>query len=285
MLTHGRPVIPNLRVGLPYLAQNVILDEIQRRGQPALLSAGAFFRPSENGFRSVPREAWDLDVALDSGGFVAMALHGGFRWDISEYVEWVLTSAPDVLGLPWAWWAQMDYCCEAEIAPDRAEVRRRMERTIQSYADTCEEVDWWRGEGLHPIEAPYPMPVLQGRRPADYLWSVGALAAVCPGGTLPDLVGVGSVCRRELYGPEGLLPVLDALHEALPPHVRLHLFGVKGATLSKLQPYGDRVESVDSMAWDYAARMTAREQGISCSLSHRATVMAAWIDRMKKPLS
>jgi hypothetical protein len=71
----------------------------------------------------------------------------------------------------------------------------------------------------------------------------------------PDLVGVGSVCRKRLLGEDGLMRVLDTLEGVLPTHVRLHLFGVKSAAVSKLKDR-PRVASVDSMAWN-AARWEA----------------------------
>jgi hypothetical protein len=72
----------------------------------------------------------------------------------------------------------------------------------------------------------------------------------------PDLVGVGSVCRRRLLGEDGLMRVLDTLEGVLPAHVRVHLFGVKSTAISKLKDR-PRVASVDSMAGSSAARWEA----------------------------
>jgi hypothetical protein len=54
------------------------------------------------------------------------------------------------------------------------------------------------------------------------------------------------------------VPVVEALDRALPKRTRLHLFGVKGQTLSALGPLLRRVASIDSMAWDFAAREDAK---------------------------
>lgn len=272
-----------LRIGVPYMTRGALVDAAECA--PLLVSAGGFWRDREGGFRRVQLEAWAHDVAIDSGGFVAM-MQGGYRWDVSEYVRWVLTGAPtnaaskygghSVMPFPWAWWAAMDFCCEQEIAPDRAEVRRRMALTWETFAETCEEVAWHRGEGWGADCAPWPMPTLQGRTPADYLISAEQIAARHPDGGLPALVGLGSVCRRDLHGPEGLIPVLDALHEALPGGVRLHLFGVKGEALAHLGRWPGRMASADSMAWAYRARMAARDAGVPCDMKLKAATLREW---------
>lgn len=268
-----------LRVGLPYLAdvrQHAIMDAAASR--PVLVSAGAFYRPEEKRLRPLPRMAWKLNAALDCGGFTAM-LKGGYRWTVSEYVDWVVMNGQRAgdggMPFPWAWWAAMDYCCEAAVAPDRREVRRRMRLTVETYAETVDLLQGWADEGV--TDVPLPLPTLQGRRPEDYLWSARELARVHPLGRLPELVGLGSVCTRPLYGAEGLVPVMDALHEALPWWVRLHLFGVKGEALDLLERWPGRVASVDSMAWDLAARRKAQSSGQSYSLAFRAAELERWV--------
>ncbi len=116
---------------------------------------------------------------------------------------------------------------------------------------------------------------------------------------LPALVGLGSVCRRELHGPEGLLTILVALDKVLAPHVKLHLFGVKGAVLEHLRPYLHRVKSIDSMAWDEAATRSVqkrrKETGttqlkpgdpgfLSNDTENRAAHMREWHDRQQERL-
>ena len=266
-----------LRVGLPYLADSDSPLMHAAAGHPILVSAGAFYRPGDGFLRPLPRRAWSFDVALDCGGFTAM-LKGGYRWSVEDYVEWVVMNGEragdGAMPFPWAWWAAMDYCCEQAVAPDRAEVRRRMRLTVETYARTVETLRWWEGEGVNDV--PLPLPTLQGRRPEDYLWSVRELARVHPLGRLPELVGVGSVCTRPLYGDEGLVPVMDALHEALPWWVKLHLFGVKGSALELLGRWPGRVASVDSMAWDRASRW-AKEAGRPHTVEARAEGMTRWI--------
>lgn len=226
-------------------------------GAPMLVSANAFAR---QGILKFPRADpfGDADVALDSAGFVAMMRYGGYPWSVADYVRLAAARL-------WAWWAARDYCCEPEIAGNVDEVARRIRLTIASLHE-CREAG--AAAGIAP-----PMPVLQGWRPADYLRCAESM------GDLPPLVGVGSVCRRSLAGSDGLLAVLGMLDAALPCHVKLHLFGVKGAAISALAGH-PRIASVDSMAWDFAARREKAKRGLpSCTIEHRATEMRRWYDQ------
>jgi len=317
----------SLRVGLPACNGGVLLREAQQLGAATLISTGSLYRQNggknRKGFQFLGEAAWSCTrgSALDSAGFTAM-IQGGYRWTVDQYVEFIVHSAAagaagSVMPFPWEWWSAMDYCCEPEIAANRGEVERRIDLTVESYGDTLDALEYWRGEGF--TNTPDPLPILQGRTPADYVRCAGELAAAidarhvcqCPAGELggncdatyhrnaaglPELVGLGSVCRRELNGPEGLIAVLDALHAALPSHVRLHLFGVKGELLALLHRWGGRVASVDSMAWDDAARrdlqaqrralvaetgitMKAANAAIPSSQEHRAQHLRAWYAR------
>lgn len=276
---------PSVRIGLPYSSDGELAQTASALGASTLLSAGSFRRRSESkdGSRDwrwtpIGFAAWKTASALDSAGFVAM-MQGGYRWDVSSYVEFVVTNSGDgSRPFPWEWWSAMDYCCEPEIATDRDEVLCRVKKTIESFRETLEELDYWKEEGVSDV--PDPLPILQGRRPEDYLECARALAEVLTENGrsgLPVLVGIGSVCRRELYGEEGLFEILDVLHKELPESVRLHLFGVKGDVLPHLlERYPNRVESVDSMAWDFRARKEARAARISNTTSHRSKWLSKW---------
>jgi hypothetical protein len=171
------------------------------------------------------------------------------------------------------WYAQMDFCCEPEIAADRGAVYARIDRTAAGLAE-CQEI-------AQRLGMPAPMPVLQGWEPADYCQG----PIYDPGFVWPALVGVGSVCRRDIHGPSGILAVMGALAAAVPAHVRFHLFGVKSGVLRRLeQIWPGRVASIDSMAWSYRARRIAQERQVSCNGELRAEVMGAWYERQKASL-
>jgi len=197
-------------------------------------------------------------AALDSAGFVAMVRYRGYPWSIAEYVS--LAKA-----LPWDWWASMDFCCEREVAADRQEVVSRVARTV-IWLDKC--LTEAERQGVKP-----PMPVLQGWQAADYVSCAAQMEHYDH--YLPDLVGVGSVCRRALGGPDGLLAIISRLDRELPRNVRLHLFGVKGSAIRELADH-PRIWSVDSMAWDAAARR--EKNGRSCSVEYRIGHLRRWFN-------
>jgi len=236
-----------VRIGIPVTGGRLVAAA-KERGFPVLFSANAFARTYSKGheregdFRSFrrpdPQQLAGLDVALDSAGFVAAVRYGEYRWSVSDYLDLVESGE-------WTWWASMDLCCEPAIAADRPLRLLRIAGTARKLAE-CRDEAARRG-------APAPMPVLQGWSAAEYALCADWL----PLTEWPALVGIGSVCRRALHGPDGLLSILDSVDRILPPHVRLHLFGVKSAALSLLANH-PRVASVDSMAWDFQARAARR---------------------------
>jgi hypothetical protein len=257
-----------IRVGLP-IPGGGLLRAARDLGAPLLISASAFMRPWPRADRAVtyfpgfkkPSEAFaGLDVALDSAGFVAMVLMRGFPWTVDDYVDLAA-------GAPWAWWAQMDLCCEPEIAGDRDTVALRQAETTRLYGE-CARAALRRGIAL-------PMPVLQGWSPDDY-------ARACDQQPVErDLLGVGSVCRRNLSGPDGIEAVVSRLDRILPPATRLHLFGVKSEAVSVLAQH-PRIASVDSMAWD--ARSRYRNYGRN-TVERRGVEMADWYRKQLQSVS
>jgi hypothetical protein len=246
-----------VRVGLPEW-NGQLVRVAAAAGVPALVSAGRLWR---GGRVRWPRTVVEgvADVALDSAGFVAMKRHGGYPWTAQDYVRMAMLRR-------WAWWSQMDYCCEPEIARDSAEVRSRVDRTGAALAE-CRMI-------ASDLGASAPMPVLQGWRPDDYLRSMDLLDKA---GAWPELVGVGSVCRRHLRGPDGLFAVIDRIGERLPPGTRLHLFGVKGPALPRLDTTGF-VHSTDSCAWDYAGRIrVTRAEGRKYRMPDRIDALKSFI--------
>lgn len=256
-------------VGLPHLSEGPILKRARTLRRTALISANGLSRWSEKrGWREwigwrlgQLRNASGLAaLCLDSAGFVAAARYGGFPWTLSDYVS--LAAAH-----PFKWWASADYCVEAEIARDRDEVIDRLSRTIRANRD-CRRL----GEDLGIADT--LMPVIQGRRPTDYERCVDALwSSLRPGA----LIGIGSMCRRDIHGPEGLIAVIDHLDQILPAGVRLHAFGVKGSALPFLLPFEHRIASIDSQAYGISARQAARQAGISKTDEFVADHMEHWV--------
>lgn len=188
-----------------------------------------------------------------------MRHYGGYRFSVCQYAALAKEMAP-------TWWAQMDFCCEPEIADTRYEVFRRIDRTIEHLHQCRSEAS--------SIGIAAPLIVLQGWKPEDYV-----SGPVWDGGfDWPALVGVGSVCRRHLHGENGLLRVIGRLDQKLPPHVKLHFFGVKGSALRYLEHH-PRFASMDSMAWNIEARHIAHRKGVSASNEYRAENIEPWLKR------
>lgn len=248
-----------IRIGIEG-ARPLLLERIRSLGAPILVSANSLWDDERQKFG-----AWkpfcQFDVALDSGGFVAMKRYGRYRWRVADYVLLARDMHP-------TWWAQMDFCCEPEIAADRAAVSQRIHLTV-AHLHECQRVA--RGENV-----PMPLPVLQGWHPEDY----------CRGPIYderfewPMLVGIGSVCRRHLHGRAGLLAVMDALDAHVPRSVQFHLFGVKSQAIAAVaKHFPGRVASIDSMAWNMQARWIGHHQNIPTDARMRTEVMTAWYQR------
>ena len=264
-------------VGLPHLANGPILQRAKLMQQPILVSANSFSKwkgrsgaKEWSGWRTAQlANAQGLaSLDLDSAGYVLTSRYRGFPWSIADYMA--LASS-----YPFRRFASADYCCEQDIAGDRDEVLDRISRTVATNRE-CRA----RAADLGILDR--FMPVLQGRHPSDYERCAEALAW----SLLPETVeGVGSMCRRHVHGPDGLIAVVDHLDRVLPRGVRLHLFGVKGAALPWLLPYGGRVASIDSQAWGTAARRDALKRGMPKTDLFAARHMEEWtgqqLDRLR----
>ncbi|MFF5227475.1 hypothetical protein [Dactylosporangium sp. NPDC000521] len=186
-------------------------------------------------YRTLPRAngPW----ALDSGGFTELSQHGS--WDHgptpAQYAARVRRYRDEIGHLAWA--APQDWMCEPHItATTGLSVREHQARTVTNYL---------RLRDLAP-DLPF-VPVVQGWTPGDYLHCVDRYAAAGIDLTRADLVGVGSVCRRQSGRQLG--EVLTCLHTA--GVTRLHGFGVKTLGLAH---HADLLTSADSMAWSAQAR-------------------------------
>lgn len=266
--------------GVPTTQQS-LLNAARTLSAPILVSANAFWK--EGAFRGYsPLMDLEVPLALDCGGFVAMRKYGGYRWSISDYLEFAVMLRP-------IWWASMDWCCEKEVAGDRQEVRKRIRKTVVTLAETLASVITWNRE-LPGMPATAPMPVIQGWSPNDYLYCIQliqqfvisdpncSIALNQPAGQAewPALVGIGSVCRRPIHGPDGLMRIIETLEAALPPHVQFHLFGVKSQTIKILKDR-PRIASADSMAWNQAIRWQAFKTGHPKTKEMIASGMSRWI--------
>lgn len=276
-------------LGLPYLSNGPLLAKAKELQAPVLVSANCFSRWADEGFRyqqveggrSLKEKRWDgwnlstlpnahglPEVHLDSAGFVAAVAYGGLPWTPQDYIFGLCAK------YPWTRFSSLDLCVEQEIAGNRFEVEERIAKTIQLNRQ-CAMLAADAG-----IEDRL-MPVIQGDTVDDYLRCFDALE-----GTIGDdrIIGVGSMCRRKVGGPTGIVSIVDALDRRLPKGITLHLFGLKSDGAECVADLDNRVASIDSQAYGFRARMIANERKkddptFSKSNAFVAEVMAGWYQK------
>ncbi|WP_433513719.1 DUF7221 family queuine tRNA-ribosyltransferase-like protein [Nonomuraea sp. CA-143628] len=191
-------------------------------------------------------------VAIDSGAFTELSLFHQFVTSPEEYVA-ALARYDGVIELDWA--APQDWMVEPwMLAKTGLTVAEHQRRTVANFLRLTE---------LWPeySDADCPVvPVIQGWTVDDYLACVALYEE--HGVRLAEdyeLVGVGSVCRRQASAEIG-----DIFRTLAQLDIPLHGFGVK---LAGIRRYGRYLVTADSMAWSYAGRRTPTQCG---STRHRS---------------
>ncbi|MFT0173381.1 hypothetical protein ACLKMY_31035 [Paraburkholderia mimosarum] len=280
-----------IRGGIPHSGGKLAFHAFER-GFAGMVSASAFWNPKTGCFR-IPQatDLTEIDFALDSAGFTAMKLFqskgrqpgiaGVYPWTMEQFVELASFSGA-------AWVSQPDLCCEPELAVDQQAIDYRVNATATLLEGMLRVVYAWQDELARTSSANavqnmvrIPVPVAQGWAVDDYRRSIDLMMQVwerwMPWIAPPALIGLGSVCRRHLTDQRhGLFAILEGLEGHLPPGAKIHCFGVKGQALKRLKMY-EWVASVDSMAADFAARVKARQAGVSNTVAHRAAEVDRWM--------
>lgn len=184
-----------------------------------------------------------VEVHVDSAGFVAMALFGGFPWTVESYVTG-LAGHPSI-----SRFSSMDLCVEPEVA-DPHEAEERISKTVRLNLriDALARETGIRGK---------MMPVIQGTCAEQYLRCFDRISGIVREG---ETIGVGSMCRRPTRGPDGSTAILERLDRELPAGIRLHLFGIKSQGAEEACAFGDRIDSVDSQSYGVRARRIANDE-------------------------
>lgn len=289
-----------MRIGIPHKGGQLAVHA-EKQGYAAMVSASAFFDWKSGAFK-VPQVTPlnNIDWALDSAGFVAMNLlrqkgpqrgmAGIFPWTYEQYLNFASEMRP-------AWHSQPDLCMEPDLCIGAEEADWRLRATATLLFGSLMVLHEWQNQLaretsesvvrdlLRPV-----VPVAQGWNLSQYLRSIDMMMEVWeywqPWVAPPSLIGIGSVCRRDLHHPEhGLLAILAGLEGRLPPGCKVHLFGVKGAAIEKIRSMFDFVASFDSMAWDYGARRKARAAGVSNTMLHRSAEMTRWMDKAAQQMA
>lgn len=176
---------------------------------------------------------------MDSGAFTEISTHGRYRHSVADYAReirrWV--GKGKLLAA-----VAQDWMCEPFIVEKTGlSVERHQVLTVERY-DAL----------LAQETGVYILPVLQGYAPADYAAHLRMYGdRLAPG----QWVGVGSVCKRN-GTPDQVAAVLLAIKD-LRPDLRLHGFGLKTTALAH-PLVRSLLETADSMAWSYHARINGR---------------------------
>lgn len=169
---------------------------------------------------------------LDSGGFTELNLYGGWVTSTDDYVAAVQRYADEIGNLAWA--APQDWMVEPPVLKRTGlTVANHQHLTIANFLEL---------DGRGPF-----IPVLQGWERDDYLRHIEMYDKAGVDLTKRELVGVGTVCRRQ--HEDEILAIMD---ELAMQGLSLHGFGVKRKALNAAA--GHLFTSADSMAWSYRAR-------------------------------
>jgi hypothetical protein len=182
--------------------------------------------------RKLPRAR--VPWALDSSGFSVLNKHRRYPWSAEVYAADVARFDTEIGNLDWA--AIQDWMCEKEVLSlTGLTVEEHQRRTVQSWLDL---------RRMAPL-LPW-VPVLQGFTRREYLRCAEMYADAGTDLANLQLVGIGSICRREdTSEAEGII------RELAGKGLKLHGFGFK---LGGLERCADVLSSADSMAWSDAAR-------------------------------
>lgn len=257
-------------LGLPALKTGPLWDTARALDAPVLISANALsrWRLDADGYRTWcgfdPRNLHLISqhpAALDSAGFVAAQRYRGFPWTTEDYLDLAASA-------PWLWWASQDWCVEPEIARDRDAVLDRISGTVRLNMQCLIGAE--RRRITHNF-----MPVIQGWQPLDYIRCIERMPFIRD---FP-LIAVGSMCRRHVTGPNGILAVLDVLSDMFAgTATKFHLFGLKSQGMQHAAKQS-HVASCDSQAYGIAARHEAGRRRISKTDQFLARTMRDWYAR------
>lgn len=188
--------------------------------------------------------------ALDSGGFSQLSQTGS--WDSGptprEYVAQIHRYRDEIGGLLWA--APQDWMCEDAVIHGgkvgrqtfpgtHLTVEEHLRRTVGNYLDL---------KGLD--DSLDIIPVIQGRRPADYERCIALYGESGVDLTREPVVGIGSVCR--IQATDEAAEIVERV-ASIVGEDRLHGFGFK---IQGLQRVGHLLGTADSHSWSLRGRNT-----------------------------
>ena len=186
-------------------------------------------------YRAIPKNR-DL-LFIDSGGYSFFFKNMDYSDPHIKYLQYVLNKGAD-------FFANRDYPCEPElIRKNNTTVRENQIRTINNQIQIMDLIDSYFPELRDKFVA-----VIQGWEIDEYLWMLDYMK---DHGLLTDLIGIGSVCRRNQ--DRQIRKIITTIRDNLPKKYKLHAFGVKMGVL-KYKDVWDSLYSCDSLAYRYFIR-------------------------------
>lgn len=233
------------------------LHNLEKLGSvPVMLSLSAFMKKRGRKFRlRVKPLNYSGPVFLDSAAFTCISRLYSRKnhYSTKRYArvaKWLVNDCSvNVVAV-----SAQDYMCEDFVLKATGlTVAQHQKLTIHRWERLCYElVD----SGI------YPMPVLQGYEPEEYVQHLHEYGERL---SMNSWVGVGSVCKRN-SSPNSVLAVLQAINQNRPD-LRLHGFGLKKTAVA-VPEIANLLHSHDSQAsglWSQPGnRKTRKYQNANC---------------------
>lgn len=202
----------------------------------------------------------NCDWALDSGAFTELSSYGTWRLQVKDFSDQV-ERLTEIGRLKFC--SPQDWMCEPHIIYKTGlNVLEHQKRTVGNFLELTsynKYIPW--------------IPVLQGWTTDDYLIHLAMYKQNGIDLTTKELVGVGSVCRRDVYFAS---KIINLLYEQ---QIKIHGYGLKLACLKRVKT---KLESSDSMAWSYYARRRNKlcSSGAHDRCNHCKEFALMWRDKI-----
>lgn len=208
-------------------------------------------------FATKENKLWPgVEWMVDCGGAPeSIKANGGYDATLAEYAEY-LRDPPrkykrsDDGELELGRYALRDWPCEPDVREELdCTVAELQQRTLTDHIRLLDRL-----EDDPQVDA-QPVAVLQGWTAEDYLECIDMYR---DHGLLTDVVGLGSVCRRNTAeAVDSVRTIAHRVRRNLPARVDLHGFGLKQTLLGN-EGVVTAFDSVDSAAWEFAIRQATR---------------------------
>ncbi len=255
--TTGRREVPPVELPTVYLTINTVSwlwrDDVGLDGVPICIS-----RNRLAGYGGTLKPARDVDLLIDSGGFTELKRHGRHRLTPEQFVTEVRTHLAHIAPGRRVKVVQQDWMCEDVViyggkTKDGVFVGTRPTIDpdgVMSFDELVYQHQLRSVANLLELRRLAPdlhiVPVLQGSTLMQYARHAGMLEQAGVRLAAEELVGLGSVCRRQ-----GTRDIEQIVRYLARLGYRLHGFGVGVEGLGR---YGDRVASTDSNAFSFNGR-------------------------------